>query len=219
MIAPYLCGDVDLSLPVHIHLSTERRNTQRKKLSDTLALIGKADQSSDVHTVNREEALERVYKLAYEYEQKYGSCPQCVLAAIQEVFGDITDQVVRAAHGLAGGVGLSTQGTCGALSGGVMALSCSYGRKKEDFPKGRFLRSYALAKELNDRFLKEYGSTICRDVHTKVFGRTFNLWDRDDYDKFEEAGAHRDKCPSVTGNVAKWVAEILMDRGQSVADR
>jgi len=28
---------------------------------------------------------------------------------------------------------------------------------------------------------------------------------------FEEAGAHLDKCPSVTGNVARWTAELLIN--------
>ena len=155
--------------------------------------------------------LKRVYDRAFEYEQKYGSCPQCVLAAIQDEFGIVHDDVFRAGHALAGGVGLSTQGTCGALTGGVMALSCKYGRSRENFDKGSFLKSYVRAKKLYDRFVQEYGSTICRDIHMKLFGRTFNLWDSREYKEFEAAGAHRDKCPPVAGNVAKWVAEILTE--------
>jgi len=155
--------------------------------------------------------LKRVYDRAFEYEQKYGSCPQCVLAAIQDEFGIIHDDVFRAGHALAGGVGLSSDGTCGALTGGVMALSCKYGRSRENFDKGRFLHSYVHAKKLRDRFVQEYGSTICRDVHKKLFGRTFNLWDSKEYGEFERAGAHRDKCPMVAENVARWVAEILTE--------
>jgi C_GCAxxG_C_C family probable redox protein len=158
---------------------------------------------------NTNERLRRVYDSAFEYEQKYGSCPQCVLAAIQDEFGIVHDDVFRAAHALAGGVGLSSEGTCGALTGGVLALGCRYGRSRENFAKGRFLISYVRAKKLHDRFVQEYGSTICRDVHKKIFGRTFNLWDSKEFEEFEEAGGHRDKCPMVAGNVAKWVAEIL----------
>ena len=160
---------------------------------------------------NRMEILEQAYARAFEYEQKYGSCPQCVLGAIQDVFGIVHNDVFRAGHALAGGLGLATDGTSGALAGGVMALCCKYGRTRDDFAKGRYLMSYKLAKRLRDRFVQEYGSCICRDVHKRMFGRYFDLWDRKEYQEFEAAGAHRDKCPGVAGNVATWVAEMLLD--------
>ena len=37
------------------------------------------------------------------------------------------------------------------------------------------------------------------------------MWDSKDYEEFERAGGHKDKCPSVAGNVAVWVAEILLE--------
>lgn len=155
--------------------------------------------------------LERAYNLAFKYEAEFGSCPQAVLRAIREVFNiDRIDIVIKSAHSLAGGLGLSGDGTCGALAGGALALGYFFGRSIEDMGKGRFLKSYSKAKELHDKFVKEFGSCICRDVQTKIFGRSFNLWDPEEYRKFEEMGGHRDKCPDVTGKVAKWVAEILL---------
>jgi len=165
----------------------------------------------DVPGENRREILEQIFARAFEYEQKYGSCSQCVLGAVQDVFGIVHDEVFKAGHALAGGVGLATDGTCGALAGGVMALCCKYGRTHEDFAKGRYLRAHQLAKRLHDRFVQEYGSCICREVHNKIFGRSFNLWDPKEYEDFERAGAHTDKCPTVAGNVAMWVAEILLN--------
>ena len=44
-------------------------------------------------------------------------------------------------------------------------------------------------------------------------GRSFNLWDREDYKAFLEAGGHTDKCPVVVGNAAKWAVEILLREG------
>ncbi len=46
----------------------------------------------------RKEILEKVYALAFEYEQRYGSCSQCVLAAIQDVFGIVDDEVFKSVH-------------------------------------------------------------------------------------------------------------------------
>lgn len=159
---------------------------------------------------NKNEILDRVYDLAFKYEASFGSCPQCVLRAIGEVLNLRIEDAVKSSHGLAGGTALSGNGTCGALVGGVMAICLVYGRELKNMDKGRFLKSYALAKQLYDKFVEEFGSCICRDVQNKIFGRSFNLWDPDDFKKFDEMGAHRDKCPDVTGKVARWATEILL---------
>jgi len=106
---------------------------------------------------------------------------------------------------------LSANGTCGALVGGLAAISSIVGRDYKSFSAGdRKRRVFQYSKKLYDRFVEEYGSPICKDVHKKLFGRTFNLLDPKDYEAFEKAGAHVDKCPSVSGNVAKWTAEIIL---------
>ena len=161
--------------------------------------------------MNRKETAERAYTLAYEFEQKYGACSQCVIAALQETIGGIDDAVFKAAHALAGGNAKTGQGTCGALAGGVMAISAKYGREREDFATVRSTEAANLAKILYDRFVDEFGSPICADVQEAILGRSFNLWDPDDRQAFEEAGEHLDKCPDVVGRAAMWTAEILLD--------
>jgi len=159
---------------------------------------------------SKEEKCDRAYRLAFEYESKYGCCPQCVIAAIEDVFNLKIDDVFKAGHSLAGGLGLSGNGTCGALSGGAMALSYKYGRERKNFSRGRAMKSYVLTKKLHDRFVKEFGNCICKDVQKRIMGRSFDLWDAGEYEKFEEAGGHRDKCPDVAGKVARWVSEIIL---------
>jgi C_GCAxxG_C_C family probable redox protein len=157
------------------------------------------------------EIIDRAYSLGYENEQKYGCCPQCVLAAIQDVLGVVDDATFKASHGLAAGGGLSTGGTCGALAGGMLALSAVCGRDRAHFRNGRFMQSYKLGKRLHDRFVAEFGSPICAEVQTRLLGRSFNMWDAMDFKAFEEAGGHRDKCPRVAGTVASWTAEMLIE--------
>ena len=161
---------------------------------------------------SREEILKKVYDLAFKYEAERGSCPQCVVAAILETL-DIGDkETIRAADALAGGTALSAQGTCGALVGGLLAIGAVVGRTYEDFSAGeRKRRVFMYSKKLYDKFVEEYDSPICKDVHMKLFGRTFNLMDPKDYAEFEKMGAHVDKCPVVSGKVARWTAEILLD--------
>ena len=160
----------------------------------------------------REELLEEVYRRAYRYEAERGSCPQCVLSAIIETLGVGDKSTVKAVDALAGGTALSSEGTCGALVGGLLAISSIVGRSYEDFSEGeRKRRVFQYAKKLYDRFVEEYGSPLCKGVQKKIFGKSFKLLDPKEYKEFEKMGAHVDKCPSVSGNVARWAAEIILD--------
>lgn len=161
---------------------------------------------------SKEKLIEQVYRLAFKYEAERGSCPQCVLAAIKETL-DIGDEAtIKAGDALAGGTASSTKGTCGALVGGMLAIGSIVGREYSDFKKGKKKRRvFVYAKKLYDRFVDEYGSPLCCDVQKKIFGRSFNLLDPKEYEEFEKAGGHVDKCPSVSGNAAKWTAEIILE--------
>ncbi len=162
--------------------------------------------------MQRQEILEEVEKLAYKYEQLYGGCSQCVVGAVKEVLGGISDDVFKSATGLAGGVGL-TGNTCGALTGGVMVLSVFLGRDYDNFADPERIRfeTFRLAKELVERYEKEYGTVVCDEIKEKIMGRTYDLWDEKEYQEFLAAGGHDDKCPSVCGKAARWAVEILMD--------
>jgi len=161
---------------------------------------------------NQGDLAEKAYRLAFKYEAEIGSCPQCVLSALMETLGVGDPAMVKASDGLAGGTALSTEGTCGALVGGILAISSIVGRSYEDFKAGEHRqRVFIYAKKLYDRFVEEYGSPVCKDVQKKIFGRSFNLLDPKDYAEFERMGAHVDKCPSVSGNAARWAAEIILD--------
>jgi len=161
---------------------------------------------------SRDKILEKVYHLAYKYEAERGSCPQCVLAAIYEVLDVGDPATIQAADAMAGGSALTTEGTCGALVGGLLAIGSVVGRTYKDFSTGeRKRRVFMYSKKLYDKFYKEYECMRCKDIHKKLFGRTFNLLDPKDYSEFEKAGAHVDKCPAVSGNAAKWAAEIILD--------
>ena len=164
----------------------------------------------------KEKLLESIYKSGYDYENKYGFCPQAVLAALQDYFGEIDDQVIKANHALAGGGALCGDGTCGGLVGGIAAISCFFGRSRDEFGErssDNWTGSSKISKKLRKKFIDEFGSVICNDVQEHKMGRSFDLWDPEDYKKFEEAGAHEDQCPDVTGKVACWTAEILLEEG------
>jgi C_GCAxxG_C_C family probable redox protein len=162
--------------------------------------------------VSIDEIPEKAYNLAFKYEAERGSCPQCVLAALYETLKVGDPSIIQAADAMAGGTALSTEGTCGALVGGLLAIGSIVGRSYKDFNAGiRKRRVFHYAKKLYDRFIEEYGSPRCKDIHKKLFGRTFNLLDPKDYAEFEKMGGHVDKCPVVSGNTAKWAATIILE--------
>ena len=155
--------------------------------------------------------LDQTYQSAYGYEQTFGCCPQCVLAAIQDVLGTGSDDLFKAAHGLAGGGGLTQTGTCGALVGALLAIGAAHGRDRADFAGGPQMQSYALAKKMFDAFVEEFGSPICAEIQTREMGRSFDLWDQKDFEAFLAAGGHQDKCPNVAGTAARMAAEVLLE--------
>jgi C_GCAxxG_C_C family probable redox protein len=161
---------------------------------------------------SQKDILDNVYQRAFQYEAKLGSCPQCVLASLKETLEVGDEAIFQASQGLTGGTALSSKGTCGALAGGMIAISSLVGRTYQEFTEGQRKRLvFKYTRLLYDRFSEEYGSPLCCDVQKKIFGRSYNLLDKQDYEAFEKAGAHVDKCTSVAGNAAKWTAEIILN--------
>ena len=150
---------------------------------------------------------EEAYEKALQYELDYGCCPQCVLATVQETVGFIDDDTIKASHGLSGGGGLMGQGACGALTGGLMALSAKRGRDRNKLDKGRFISNFKKGRELVERFREEFGGVTCEELQQQFTGRTYDMWDEAEYKAFDEARGK--KCAHATGTVTKWLIEML----------
>jgi C_GCAxxG_C_C family probable redox protein len=163
-------------------------------------------------------AAEKAYKLGKEYEKKYMGCGQCAVAALQDALNIRNDDVFKATTGLAGGGAGTTDGSCGAYVGAIMVLGSLLGRERDKFDDFDSIApnspAFTLMRKFRDKFIQEYGSVICRDIHTKVLGRPYYLVDPDEFKKFEEAGGHSDKgCIEVVGKAAKWMAELIEEEG------
>ncbi len=155
--------------------------------------------------------LDEAYAKAFAYERDNGCCAQCVLAAVQDVLGVGNDDLFRASHTLSAGGALTTKGTCGALAGAMLAVGSARGRSRQDFGNGSYGEAFALAKRVYDEFVGEFGSPICAEVQARVMGRSFDMWDGDDFKAFLAAGGHVDKCPQVVGTAARIAADLLFD--------
>jgi C_GCAxxG_C_C family probable redox protein len=163
--------------------------------------------------VQKEDIIQRAFSLGLEYEKKITCCCQCTIAAIQDALDVRNDAVFKAGSGLTAGGGLSCEGSCGGYTGGVMVMSSIFGRRRELWDDDREERdcSHKMAEALMEKFNREYGSSICKDIQEKIFGRTFDLWDAREKEAFEKAGAHVDKCTTAVGKAAAWATEIVLE--------
>ncbi len=161
--------------------------------------------------------LETIGAKALAYD-KYSGCSQSVLLALQDAFriGDVAS--FKAATVLSGGVARRGE-TCGALLGGLMALGLVAGRT--DITDTQAYRdamtpAYELIATFQQRLHQAFGfetaltTTLCQEIQTKIYGRSFNLQDAMDYHAFLDAGGHSDAgCPKVCAIAAMVTAEIL----------
>ena len=168
--------------------------------------------------MNKQEMMDKAYELGFKGEHDVRGCAQCALAAVQDATGIQNDLVYKSASGLAGGAGECIDGICGGYSGGIMAMSTFFGRTREEeaTEKGRADKyvSFHMAAALHDKFIEKYGSVICSDIHTKIFGRSFNLRDDEQKQAFRDAGAHEreDGCCAAVGDGARWATELILDK-------
>ena len=158
-------------------------------------------------TIEKQALAEQAYHKAMQYELDYGCCPQCVLATVQETVGYVDDNTIKASHGLSGGGGLMGQGACGALTGGLMAISAKYGRERDKLDSGRGINNFKKSKDLVERFRQEFGGITCEDLQKQFTGRTYDMWNADEYKAF--GSARGNQCAHATALVTKWVVEIL----------
>lgn len=159
--------------------------------------------------------IKKAYEKGFDFEREYHGCAQCVIGALYEVFPEMRNEdVFRSASGLAGGVGLTTRGQCGALSGAIMVLSQIYGRELGELadPERKRFVAYRLGEKIVSCFQEEYGTVVCGEIQKKLMGRSFNLWVPEEKEEFEKIGGHSKVCPSVVGKAAQWVAEIILER-------
>ena len=163
----------------------------------------------------KKDLMEKAFQLGFDYEKTYRGCSQCAIAAIQDTLGIREDNIFKAATGFAGGGGLTGIGVCGGYAGSIMIISWLCGRERSNFddPDKKRFKSFDLARTFTQEYVKELGSIICRDVQTHVFGRPYYIADPQEFEAFEEAGGHVDKCTNVVGKASRLAVKFILTEG------
>jgi C_GCAxxG_C_C family probable redox protein len=130
---------------------------------------------------------------AFEYFDSGFCCSESILKAVMEVHADkLPADLPKAASGFIGGIGVSMQETCGALTGGIIALGYLMGRTDPTADNEEIKR---MALVYRERFLQEFSSTNC--------GKLLELLGEQDDDY---------KCKKMTARAAGILSELLEER-------
>lgn len=148
---------------------------------------------------------ERKSKMIDEISRKSGElfesgyyCGESVLLAIAEGKGIESDFIPRIATGFCSGVA-RTCGTCGAVSGGIMAISLFLGRDHKD---ESVVESYTAVRKLLQMFERTFGSINCRQLIGCDLGT-------EEGQNFFKTNNLRNQCRRYTEEATKMAMQLI----------
>jgi hypothetical protein len=183
----------------------------------------------------KEEIMNKARELGVEYEEKYQGCAQCSFGAVVDALRwggvelipqDVEEQLLAGLTVLSGGVAMTGDGSCGAVTGGGLAIGLAMGISREMQLKDRSVRRLgyaAVQKGIVDKYYEKYNSILCKDVQRKRFGKAWDLTRPEMSEDFlrtsglfdiNERTPERQVCltPDCTiALAAMWAAEYILD--------
>jgi C_GCAxxG_C_C family probable redox protein len=111
-----------------------------------------------------------------------------------------SDWIPKIATGFCGGVS-HTGGTCGAVSGGIMAVSLFNGRNN---PEESATDAYKAVQKMIETFKGKFGSTNCKELTGCDLGK------KEGQETYISEGL-RDKCRHYTEEATKIAIEVIDD--------
>ena len=64
--------------------------------------------------------------------------------------------------------------------------------------------------ELYQRFVQEFGSSSCRELQIRIFGRSYETVVLEEEEAFRKAGGHR-ACAGLVSKAARLAAEAILN--------
>ncbi len=156
---------------------------------------------------NREAKLRELDRVAGQKLAESGNCAQTVFAVLKDEFDLAGQDILRA---LTPFPGLALRGeTCGAVTGGLMAIGLVFGRDRLDDWQG-YVASLPPARRFCRGFTEENGTTACADILKNKLGCSYDLANPVEASKYAAAGG-AEKCGEVVALAVRLAAEIIID--------
>jgi len=167
--------------------------------------------------------ISRAAQNAADAERQNWGCSQAVLGALQEALGIGDNESFRAGTILSAGVARRGE-TCGALIGALMALGVACGRSampdREAYNRAMdnaqdVVNDFKAVIEQRYKLASPLKSTLCPEIQTRLYGRSFNFLDVPERKAFNDAGGHNpDGCPTVCAIAAEAAARKILELRQ-----
>jgi C_GCAxxG_C_C family probable redox protein len=141
---------------------------------------------------------------AAEHFKRGYNCAQSVLLTMLEHWHMKNELVPKIATGFGGGIGRCGS-VCGALTGGVMAISIKCGTNEPSMKER--LKAYETSQKFYERFQAETGSVLCKEL----IG--FDLSVPEQRDKATKTNAFEEKCTVFITNACKILLELTQSPG------
>ena len=165
----------------------------------------------------KDEIIKKAEELAVEYESKYRGCAQCTLlitvdalrwGGLEIIPQDMEESLSSGLALLSGGVCGTGDGSCGAVTGSVLAIGIALGISPEKLTDMSVRRmAYDTARNaILDKYYAEYNSLLCKDVQRKQFGKA---WDLTIPEMSEEFLGESHGC--TIAQTAMWATECILD--------
>lgn len=161
--------------------------------------------------MDKQQKIDHAVKVAKHAIIRDDICARSVLLGLKEILDDIPEEMITASLSLAGGTG-SASGSCGAYCCGLLAVGLKYNAPLAEELKNPAVKQKDAAKfnEYRNRFLKEYGTIMCPELHKKIFGRAYDLADPTDHEAFLSIPGHEEKCAEVVAVATRLAAEMIL---------
>jgi C_GCAxxG_C_C family probable redox protein len=145
---------------------------------------------------------QKVVELAKSYAVEGFLCSESVLNAVANHLKINCELIPKIATGF--GAGIGGQGmTCGAVSGGVMALGIKFGRNQVEKQEKK---AYWFALEFLNRFKKEHGHLTCRELT----GCDFNT--EEGKRKYEDQNMWETKCKLYIATATALTFDLIKEK-------
>lgn len=132
------------------------------------------------------------------FDAGFNCAESMALMANEVVAPGLVPGAPRVATALGRGMGAHHE-TCGALSGGILALGCLYGRDAPD--RAAYTKARRAANRFRDLFLQSLGATNCGDLRTPAA-------DREDAKK---------RCRRITATAAALLVQVISEDGDPLS--
>ncbi len=126
------------------------------------------------------------------------ACSPAVFSAFASGFGLSDEMALKIASSFGGGMARSGK-TCGAVTGGLMALGLKFGFTSPDGKDA----TYSIAMDFMRRFKERHGSLVC----SELIG--FDISTRENREQAKNAGVFTSVCPLLVCDAAEIVQEML----------